>query len=101
MTTENFETSLPPGAETALAQDPTPLERRALLSYVDGRRDQGGTALWTLRAIHGLRAKLSYIIALILPGREFMVARGGSTRASYIHRWAIPIRWLRRRRGRA
>jgi hypothetical protein len=88
--------SLPPGADAMVALTPTRKERRALGSYVTDRRGKGGIARSTLSAIPGIRAKAAYIRALVFPDRRFLAARSGSQTASYRHRWAIPLRWVRR-----
>jgi hypothetical protein len=88
---------LPSGAERAVVSPPSRLEQRALLSYQAGRRSDGGHEISTLRAIPGLRAKVAYLRALLFPNREFLAARSGSRRPSYVTRWAIPIRGLLRR----
>ncbi len=69
---------------------------RALAAYTGGGRDQGGTAVATLRAIEGVRPKLSYVFALIAPRREFLAARGGPDGTSYVRRWRVPARWTKR-----
>ncbi len=97
---EGLGVGLPTGADSAVAQKPSRKERRALNAYVNEHRDRG-TALWTVLAIRGVRARAAYIRALLFPNREFLVARSGPSRASYRHRWAVPIRWLfGRRRAR-
>jgi hypothetical protein len=98
LTAEGLGIDPPAEAQPALAQKATRKERRALQSYVTNRRNLGGTTLWTLRAIRGLRAKAAYVLALALPNREFLTARSGGRRASYWGRWAVPLRWMRSRR---
>jgi hypothetical protein len=93
--TDRLGLGLPPGAERAVPRSPTRREQRALLTYQGGRRSHGHE-ISTLRAIPGLRAKASYIRALMFPNREFLAARSGSSRPSYLSRWAIPIRGLLR-----
>ena len=90
---------LPPGAGGALATPPNRREQRALLSYHAGRRSHGGHEISSIRAIRGPRAKAAYVRALMFPSREFLAARSGTRRPSYLSRWAIPIRWLLRWRG--
>jgi hypothetical protein len=97
MASETLGVTLPDAAGRATAQRPTRVESRALLSYVNGRRDQGGTAISTLRAIRGLRAKAAYVRALLFPNRQFLAARSGATPSRW-HRLAIPIRWVLSRR---
>jgi hypothetical protein len=86
----------PPEARPIMAGSSRRRERRALQAYVGERRDRGGTALSTLSAIRGIRAKAAYVLGLLFPDRTFLAARMGG-RASYLNRWKIPVRWLRRR----
>jgi hypothetical protein len=95
---ERLDVPLPPGAERAASYPPSRREQRALLSYQAGRRSHGGHEISTLRAIPGLRAKAAYIRALLFPNREFLAARSGSRRPSYLSRMLIPIRGRLRRR---
>lgn len=95
-----LDVELPPGTKKLVAYTPSRKEHRALQVYVTDRRKRGGTAVSTLRAIPGLRAKAEFIRALILPSQEFLAARSSSTR-SYWRRWAIPVRWALRRGHRA
>lgn len=76
------------------AVEPTDLEHRALTAYTTGRRRRGGMALATIRAIPGLRSKVTYVGDLLVPSREFLGVRGVG-RASYLRRWGVPVRWLR------
>jgi hypothetical protein len=66
-------------------------EQRALETFLSERRDRGGTALSTLRAIPGVRGKAAYVRALAFPDREFVTAR--SSQGSYVRRWRTPFRW--------
>ena len=85
----------PPASARPLLEAPIdPRERRALDAYLTDRRSRGGTARSTLRAIPGLGAKAAYLRALVIPDREFVRARDGGRRTSYVHRWLVPIRWL-------
>jgi hypothetical protein len=72
-------------------------ERRALDAYITNKRQRGGTATSTIRAIPGLPAKIAYARALLFPDRAFLSARQRNGRPSYLRRLAIPIRWLTRR----
>jgi hypothetical protein len=83
---------IPDGASELLQYRPPRKERRALETFLTERRDRGGTAISTLRAIPGLRAKAAYVRALVVPDREFLRAR--SPQGSYIRRWRRPLRWL-------
>ncbi|MGH2554330.1 MAG: nucleotidyltransferase family protein [Actinomycetota bacterium] len=96
---ETLEVGLPAGADKLVAYTPSRKEHRALQGYVTDRRKRGGTAVATLKAIPGLTAKVAFLRALIFPNREFLAARSGSAR-SYWRRWAIPVRWVLRRRRR-
>lgn len=96
--TETLEVGIPEDARQAVERTASRREIRALQGYVTDRRRRGGTAISTLRAIRGLRAKAAFVRALIFPNREFLAARSGSRPASYLHRWAVPIRWLLGRR---
>jgi hypothetical protein len=97
---KELDVQFPADAAAVMAQSGSRRERRALREYTTDRRARGGTAISTLMAIRGLRAKAAYIRALVFPGKEFMTARSGS-RASYLRRWATPLRWFlgRRRNG--
>ncbi len=70
----------------------TPARFRA---YTGERRDQGGTAIATLRAIPGVRGKAAYALALVLPDREFLTARVGTGGFAHLRRWRVPMRWAK------
>jgi hypothetical protein len=96
-----FETSattlgvaMPPEALRVIRTEASHTERRVLRAYTSGRRSRGGTAISTLRAIPGVRAKAAYLRALLLPGREFMDVRSGPGTLSYFRRWMTPVRWF-------
>jgi hypothetical protein len=73
-------------------------DRWGLEAYATARRDRGGRALATLRAIRGIGAKVAFARALLFPGGEFMTARMGVPGAAgYVRRWMIPLRWLAER----
>jgi len=98
--------------QTQLGVEPPPLarrlleapidrrEQRAMAAYLTDRRNRGGTALSTLRAIPGVRSKAAYLRALLVPDREFVMARDGQRRTPYLHRWLVPLRWFASSRGR-
>lgn len=69
-------------------------ERRALEAYTTDRRMRGGKAVTSLMAIPGARDKVAYIRALTLPSRDFVTARNGQERGSYLRRWMVPMHWL-------
>lgn len=70
-------------------------ERRALEAYTTDRRDRGGKALSSLRAISGVRAKAAYVWGLLFPSREFLRdRRPGSSRPSLLGRWKMLVHQL-------
>ncbi len=89
-----LDVELPPAArwlrETAVDRR----ERRVLAAYLTERRTRGGTALSSLRAIRGLRPKVAYVRAMLVPDREFLRARARDGRGSYVRRWLVPVRWF-------
>jgi hypothetical protein len=93
--------SFPEEAKAVQGIKPRRKEERAMVAYTTDRRERGGTATSTLRAIPGIRAKAAYVRALLFPNRDFLEARQRrSGRGSYLRRLAIPIRWIRGRRHR-
>jgi hypothetical protein len=71
---------------------------RALRAYTSERRRYGGKATATVLAIHGIRAKLKYVGALLFPDRAFLASRANEGSAgSYVRRWLIPFRWFNKR----
>jgi hypothetical protein len=97
---ETLGASIPAEARAVMAIRPRRKELRALTAYTTNRRQRGGTATSTLRAIPGIRAKTAYVRALLFPNREFLRARQRTGRGSYLRRLAVPIRWLARSRRR-
>jgi hypothetical protein len=93
---ELLEFPLPREADRLRDYSPSRGERRALETFLTERRDRGGTALSTLRAIPGIRGKAAYVRALLFPDRDFVVAR--AQQGSYVRRWRTPLRWLSPRR---
>jgi hypothetical protein len=91
---------LPTDALGVARAEPSRAERRALASYTTAQRGRGGTATSTLRAIPGLRGKVAYLWAMLVPSRDFLDRRL-SARGSYWRRWLVPVRWLTgsRKRG--
>jgi hypothetical protein len=92
---------IPEPAEALRAVPSSRRESRALLAYTTNRRRRGGTALATLQAIPGLKAKAAYVRTLLLPNRAFLAARAGGGSPTYRRRWSIAIRWLRARVARS
>lgn len=89
----------PPDAlHRLLARPPPKYEQRLLACYQGTARHRGGPALAALAAIPGVRAKLAYLGALLVPDRRFLAARSGDGDATYRRRWAVALRWLSRRR---
>jgi putative nucleotidyltransferase-like protein len=86
----------PAEAEPIMGRRPARAERRALLAYTTERRQRGGTALSTLRAIPGFRARVAFVRSMLFPDRRFLSARAGENGSpTYRRRWAKPVRWLR------
>ncbi|MGH2785240.1 MAG: nucleotidyltransferase family protein [Actinomycetota bacterium] len=74
-------------------------ERRALKAYTTDRRARGGTARTAFWATRGVRAKAGLLRAMLFPDHAFLAARTErDARPSYVRRWAVPLRWLLRRR---
>jgi len=97
-TSDSLGITLPLQSKTCMEMKVRRKERGALDAYVTSRRGQGGTAISTLKAIPGVRAKLAYLRAMLTPDREFLLARTeGNGRASYARRWSIPLRWMAKR----
>jgi hypothetical protein len=88
---------MPPAARSIVEVSPPRTESRALATYTGQSRNRGGIAIGTMRAIPGIRSKVSYARALAFPEREFLAARQGSGNVSHIRRLAVPARWLRER----
>ena len=90
----------PPAGVAALRAGPVGRrERRALKAYTTDRRSRGGTARTEFWAVRGLREKAGLLRAMLFPDQAFLAARAGrGGRPSYVRRWAVPVRWLLRRR---
>ena len=88
---------IPSEARPLLAEAPN-RDSRALRAYTGKHRDRGGTVLATLHAIPGLRGKVDYVSALLLPSREFLESRATHPQdATYVARMATLVRWARQR----
>lgn len=99
MVEELFGIAPPPEAENAWQGEITRRERRALDAYVTGRRARGGTVRSSVWAVPGVRAKAGLVRAMLLPDQAFLEARAqNGGRPSYVRRWAVPLKWLLRRR---
>jgi hypothetical protein len=94
-----LEIDLPHETETFTRIMPIRRDRLVLEAYTT-RRQAGGMTLSSVRAIKGLRGKVAYLWALLVPGREFMTVRNRSHRASYLRRWMVPATWALRRSQR-
>jgi Uncharacterised nucleotidyltransferase len=89
-------TALPVGLEPVARHDRR--DQRALRAYTSDRRRYGGKATGTVLAIPGFRAKFEYVGAMLFPDRAFLASRAKEGSAgSYLGRWLIPIRWVRKR----
>jgi hypothetical protein len=91
---------LSPEAAAMVARDPSSKERRALEAYTPRSRAGGGMVVSTLVALPGVRARMSYLRILLLPGQSFLKARSAGGRPSYLRRLMVPLTWLRRRTNR-
>lgn len=90
---------LPEESAELLRYRPRRGERRALEAYTTDRRDRGGTALSTVRAIRGIRGKVAYIRSMLFPDRAFLAARAHRPgRPSHVGRLMVPVRWMKRGR---
>jgi hypothetical protein len=90
---------LPAAAQPIAAMRPSAADRRLLGAYTRSRR-RGGMALANIPRIPGMRARAEYIRALLVPDPAFLAARSSNGRhASYLRRWAVPVRWLFSRKG--
>ena len=88
---------LPVDARRVLDRDqPTRREVAAMRAYL---RPGGADPMRALRAIRGIRARVAYAWMLLFPSREFLAARQGTERGSYVRRWSVPVRRLLRKRA--
>jgi hypothetical protein len=87
----------PKAASCLVELQPPRGEKRTLDACIGDRRERGGPALATLRAIDGVRPRMAYVWALAAPSREFLAAREGPGRAAYLRRWHAPLRWAKAR----
>jgi hypothetical protein len=70
-------------------------EVRAMEAYTGARRSRGGKAIASLSAIRGVRSKVAYVWALLLPTDEFLAFREGMRRwPALLSRWRKVARWL-------
>jgi hypothetical protein len=92
-----FAVDLPEGSDPFQATRSSRQERRLLEAYTTDRRGRGGTAVATIQALPNIRSKASYLWALLVPNREFLTARTGTDRPSYLRRWKVPLGWASRR----
>ena len=93
--TTRFSATPPEGSQALLSAAASARERRALEAYTTKRRHRGGTAVATLGAIPSLRARAAYARSLLFPDRQFLRARAkDGKRASYLHRWTTPAKWV-------
>ena len=76
-------------------QPPIGRERWALEAYSTARRERGGRALATLRAISGIRRRVAFVRAMLFPDRRFLEWRVGRGPHPLLRRWKTPLSWLR------
>lgn len=76
-----------------------PAAERAFAAYRGGRH-RGASARTTLAAVPGVRDKAAYVVAMLVPRREFLAARTGGIRGSYLARWTVALRWFSPRAAR-
>jgi hypothetical protein len=88
--------ALPPETDRFVRVVPSRRDRRVLEAYTIRRRT-GGMTLSAVRAIRGVRGKVAYLWALLVPGREFMTVRSRKGKPSYLRRWMVPAAWVMRR----
>lgn len=87
--------ALPVEALRLLEQEqPTRREIAAMRAYL---RPGGADPMWALQAIRGIRSRLAYVWMLLFPSREFLAARQGVERGSYLRRWGVALRRGRRK----
>ena len=79
---------------TVFERLPVPVRDERLLEGYTTKRPAGGTAVATLAAIPGMRAKAAYVWALTVPRREFLRARM-PVRATYPMRWRRAVERVR------
>jgi hypothetical protein len=90
-----LDADLPAEAAALLSERLTLVERRALAAYTTERAGRGGTALATLWAIPGVRARAAYVRALLFPARPFLAYRdAGGAGGTYRRRLMVPVRWV-------
>jgi hypothetical protein len=89
-----FRAALPERSRAYELLESSASEEQVLRSYTTDRRRPAALAISTLRAISGVRSRVTYAGGLLLPTREFVRARGGR----YLRRWKVPIRWFKGRR---
>jgi hypothetical protein len=98
-TTDTLQVSLPTDAAEATRLETSRTERKALAAYITEKRWRTGPAVSTLAAIPGLRHKLAYIRALVIPSRSFLAARSDDGRGSYLRRLMVPLRRMSARKS--
>jgi hypothetical protein len=66
-----------PVGEFALEYVPTPFEQRALRTYIGAHRGYAQQAVAGVGAVHGWRAKIAYVGALVVPEPAYVAERDG------------------------
>jgi hypothetical protein len=70
-------------------------DRRLAALHGDHRRDAGGTAVSTLWALPGVRARAAYTRALLVPNHTFLLTRTSTgKRRLFLRRASTPVRWV-------
>jgi len=83
------------------AAKPGRAERKAVRAYLEAGHAGGRTSSGMIRALPGIRQKLAYLGAIVLPDEEFLAhhtGASGSRWRTYPRRWRQLLRILRRRR---
>jgi hypothetical protein len=78
-------------------------ERKAIRAYLDAGHVGGRTSSSMIRALPGVRPKLAYLAAIVLPDKDFLAHHTGATGSrwrAYPRRWGQLLRIFRRRRRR-
>jgi Uncharacterised nucleotidyltransferase len=84
-----LDVELPAHARAVLERErPTRKEEAAVRAYL---RPGGADPLNAIRAIRGIRARVAYARMLLFPSREFLAARQGTERGSYLRRWTLAV----------
>jgi hypothetical protein len=90
---------VPLASEAAELKDTLAPERKehgALAAFTTERRERGARDIWALRTIPGLREKVAYAWAKLVPDRTFLASTTHRDQcASYVRRWRNLFRRLK------